>query len=764
MSFENIPKEMKEAPRWCLRKDKVPYSVSGRPAKPNDLNTFSSFGEVIEALEGAGENGYDGIGFLLGGGWIGVDFDHCLDKTAGLDPRVKSWVQRFDSYAEKSPSETGLHIITKGLLTDGSVKRDWCEMYDKDRYFTVTGNVYGEYRPVRVAQEAISALRQELAPPAEEPAPQLPQREGYSIPPLADSEILETAFRAKNGDAIQKLYSGDWSGYKSQSEADIALCNYLAFYTKDAQQLDRLFRASGLMRDKWDHKHGKETYGEMTVRKAIDLTRESYTPRATAAQDFEGITPEVTCSLEDLRPEKRYRLSDIGNGALFADYFKDRARYSQDRKKWFVYNGKVWKADDGGLMAMELCKRLANRLLVYALNIQDEQERAAYLKHVQKWQLRKNRETILKDAQSVYPVDMQEFDKDPLLFNCQNGTLDLRNRFFRPHSAGDMLTTISGVTYDPEARSPRWEKFMDEVMEGDRERIVFLQKALGYALTGDTELECLFFLYGPTTRNGKGTTMETYKTLVGDYGTTAEARTFALRKNTDSRAPSEDLASLAGKRFISISEPDKAMSLDVAAVKMFTGRDTLRARFLNEGGFNFKPQGKVFINTNYLPNVSDVTLFSSDRVKIIPFERHFSPKEQDRGLKDELARPENLSGILNWCLDGLWLMRETGLDSPASVREATEEYRIQSDKIGRFLSDEFERTFDGETTTAAAYERYKIWCANNGHHPENMTNFKAQLISVATVKRKLSQSDGQKRTVILGYSLKPGQGRTGFYG
>ena len=289
MSFENIPKEMKEAPRWCLRKDKVPYSVSGRPAKPNDLNTFSSFGEVIEALEGAGNNGYDGIGFLLGGGWIGVDFDHCLDKTAGLDPRVESWVQRFDSYTEKSPSETGLHIITRGLLTGGSVKRDWCELYDKDRYFTVTGNVYGEYRPVRVAQDAISALRQELAPPAEKPAPQLPQREGYSIPPLADSEILETAFRAKNGDAIQKLYSGDWSGYKSQSEADIALCNYLAFYTKDAQQLDRLFRASGLMRDKWDHKHGKETYGEMTVRKAIDLTRESYTPRATAAQDFGGM-------------------------------------------------------------------------------------------------------------------------------------------------------------------------------------------------------------------------------------------------------------------------------------------------------------------------------------------------------------------------------------------------------------------------------------------------------------------------------------------
>lgn len=290
MSFENIPKEMKEAPRWCLRKDKVPYSVSGRPAKPNDLNTFSSFGEVIEALEGAGNNGYDGIGFLLGGGWIGVDFDHCLDKTAGLDPRVESWVQRFDSYTEKSPSETGLHIITRGLLTGGSVKRDWCELYDKDRYFTVTGNVYGEYRPVRVAQDAISALRQELAPPAEKPAPQLPQRAESSLSPaMADSEILEIAFRAKNGAAIKKLYDGDWSGYKSQSEADIALCNYLAFYTKDAQQLDRLFRSSGLMRDKWDHKHGKETYGEMTVRKAIDLTREGYTPRATAAQDFGGM-------------------------------------------------------------------------------------------------------------------------------------------------------------------------------------------------------------------------------------------------------------------------------------------------------------------------------------------------------------------------------------------------------------------------------------------------------------------------------------------
>ena len=129
-----------------------------------------------------------------------------------------------------------------------------------------------------------------------------------------------------------------------------------------------------------------------------------------------------------------------------------------ERKRWYIYNGKVWEPDSGNLRAMELCKDLADALAVYALSIQDEKQRVAYQAHVGKWQRRTNRETILKDAASVHPVSMTEFDQDLHLFNCKNGTLDLNTREFRPHSPSDLLATISSVKYDPEAKSELWER------------------------------------------------------------------------------------------------------------------------------------------------------------------------------------------------------------------------------------------------------------------------------------------------------------------
>lgn len=174
--------------------------------------------------------------------------------------------------------------------------------------------------------------------------------------------------------------------------------------------------------------------------------------------------------------------------------------------------------------------------------------------------------------------------------------------------------------------------------------------------------------------------------MMGDYGKTARPDTIALKQNPDGRGPTEDVARLAGARFVNIPEPPKNMVLSAALVKTMTGGDTVTARFLNENSFQYRPQFKLFINTNHLPSVTDTTLFSSGRVKIIPFERHFSEQERDEGLKDFFMEPGRLSAILNWCLDGLWLLRETGFQMPDSVREATEDYRQGSDKTGRFIA------------------------------------------------------------------------------
>lgn len=245
---------------------------------------------------------------------------------------------------------------------------------------------------------------------------------------------------------------GNMSAYEGdQNRADMALCDMLAYWTgKNAGQMDRIFRTSGLMRDKWDRPTAGSTYGAITIQNAIDTATSVYNPTAyfKAKTDyFVTMTENGPKKLEDLRPEKndRYAWNDIGNGNLFVDWFKNEARYVPERKKWFVYNGKKWVPDIGNLRAMELCKKLADALSIYALSLPEGSQRDDYRDFVNRWQKRNNRETILKDAASVHPVQLSEFDKDPYLFNCQNGTLDLRNRSFHPHTPSDMLTMISGV-------------------------------------------------------------------------------------------------------------------------------------------------------------------------------------------------------------------------------------------------------------------------------------------------------------------------------
>lgn len=164
---------------------------------------------------------------------------------------------------------------------------------------------------------------------------------------------------------------------------------------------------------------------------------------------------------------------------MFVDVFKAVAWFVPERKQWFIYDGTRWVSDTGSLKAMELCKALANALMRYALEIHDKHKCKNYIDFCRKWQRRHMRITILCDAQSVCPISMQNFDADSFLFNCGNGTLDLRTNEFREHSAEDRLTKITPVEYVPGAVSERYSRFITEIMSGDKEKAMFLQKALG---------------------------------------------------------------------------------------------------------------------------------------------------------------------------------------------------------------------------------------------------------------------------------------------
>lgn len=449
----------------------------------------------------------------------------------------------------------------------------------------------------------------------------------------------------------------------------------------------------------------------------------------------------------------KYSTTDNGSGRLFSDIVRGQARYVASRKSWFIYDGTRWTSDEGNMATMEMCKAIGDALTHYAFAIQDENERKQYLKYTLRWMTRNYRKTILDDAASVYSIGMGEFDADVNLLNCKNGTLDLKTMQFRSHNPDDKITKIADVVYDPNARCPRFEQFLIEVMSGDADKSAFLQKALGYALSGDSQYECMFILYGATTRNGKSTLMESILRVFGDYGLTVAPETIAA-KQRNSSGPSEDLARLAGRRLANISEPSRGMRLNAAQVKSMTGNDSINARFLHCNSFDFRPQFKLYINTNYLPSVDDMSLFSSNRVRVIPFDRHFEPQEQDPNLKHLFAEEEAKSAILNWLIAGWQLLQKEGLDSPAMVVEATKEYSHDSNKIALFAEEKLIEDRMGEARTAAVYERYKEWCDVNGCMPENSTNFKKSLQAIGTVVRRRPRDGSEKTTLLLGYRLK----------
>lgn len=475
----------------------------------------------------------------------------------------------------------------------------------------------------------------------------------------------------------------------------------------------------------------------------------------------------------------RYTNDDMGNSYLFADFFRDTVRYVGERKCWYVYDGRVWQHDPLGLRAMEHCKQLAILMAMACVMVSDPLQRDVFIRRVKSLHARTTRERVLRDASGVFDTPMSAFDADPLLFNCQNCTLDLRTITPHAHTPEDMLTMMSGVRFDPAITCERWEQFVDEVMQPAAQpapvqttlvpdedtpfdvppvhvqKRTYLQMALGYALTGLTSHECLFLLYGATTRNGKGTLSETILRMMGDYGRTAMPDTIGV-KHVSSGAPSEDVARLRGARFVNISEPDKKLTLSAALVKQMTGSDTITARFLHENSFEFRPQFKMFINTNYLPQVTDLTLFSSGRIKTIPFERHFEPHEQDRTLKELLAQPQNLSGILNWCLEGLEAMRVLGFDDPPAIASAIESYRRDSDKVAQFMDEMLISEPGAEIRTAEAYRLYQNWCTENGYMTENAKNFKHELEKVGRIQRKRARGADRTATactMLLGYRV-----------
>ncbi|MFI3255529.1 MAG: phage/plasmid primase, P4 family [Eubacteriales bacterium] len=437
-----------------------------------------------------------------------------------------------------------------------------------------------------------------------------------------------------------------------------------------------------------------------------------------------------------------FPLNDIGMAGLFYHVYQMQFCYVVETSCYYAFNGRHWVKDVKNLGIKEKSKVFALSLEQYGKEIHSEM-----IEKIGKGLTSlKKRESLVNDSTSINPMKFCVFDSNKYLFNCQNGTLDLETGNFRPHSPVDYITKLSNVNYNPEVCCLRWESFIGEVMQNDPDCMRFLQKTFGYALTGDTSHECFFIFYGSTTRNGKSTCCETISHLMGDYARNVQPETLSKSKKNGSN-PSPDVARLQGIRLAVTPEPEKGLELNVSLMKQLTGGDKLTSRFLNENPIEFTPEFKIIMNTNHQPRISDDTVFSSHRVKLIPFERHFSEEEQDKNLKNHFREPENLSGIFNWMLQGYRLMKQEGFQQTGKLLEAVEEYREESDILGNFVRDCLSVSENNRLPTKRVYTIYDMWAKDSGYRPMSLKNL------VAEMKKRYDVRRDSGGNVLIGFDF-----------
>ena len=438
-----------------------------------------------------------------------------------------------------------------------------------------------------------------------------------------------------------------------------------------------------------------------------------------------------------------YLWNDIGLGNLFAECFSGTHRFCVDNQKWYIYNRGLWRVDKGDIQAQGNMQRLLQLLHLYCSEVElKSHEDPKILDQYKAYISKSSSDTILRRAlnasKNSLTINLTDFDSDPYLLNCQNGVYDMREQKFRFAKPEDYFTLSVSCNY-PTGISvlncDRWYSFVDEIMEGDKEKTAFLQRALGYSLLGVNREECMFLAYGRT-RSGKGTLFNTIAKVLGmgtdtGYGGSVNSSLVCESKfkDKDYNAPEPMLADTVGLRYITLSETKQGAKLDVNAIKSLTGRDPRKTRQLHCPAFTFTPQFTMWLSTNFLPKVNDDTLFKSDRLWVIEFNKHFDEADRDFYLKEIFEDKDNQAVILKWLLDGYKQYTEIGLKPPDCVRDATMRYARINDRILCFKEDCLEDAPGERVSNGLLYAKYKEWCDDEerGYNPLGSTTFYAQM-------------------------------------
>lgn len=453
---------------------------------------------------------------------------------------------------------------------------------------------------------------------------------------------------------------------------------------------------------------------------------------------------------DDQSPVLGFPKNDLGNARRLVHYFGDRIRFHIEWKAWLIWDKKRWKLDRRNQI-IGLAKKTVQKMTADALKITDDAQKSDALKFAVKSGSRGSIENMVKLAESEHniAVDNTELDTDSYLFNCKNGTLDLRSGQLRLHRKEDLITNLSPVAFDPSALCPLWDSLLNRIMGGDAEMISYLGRAVGYSLTAETSEQCFFFLYG-TGANGKSTFLSTIERVLGKgYAASVDPSLFTSKEMNEH---STEICDLDGPRCIITSECEERQKLAEAMMKRVTGgTDKLRARRMRANPYEFSPKLKLWMAGNHEPVIRGTDEGIWRRVRKVPFLITIPDDEKDPDFPVKLQA--ELPGILAWCVRGCLDWQAQGLKTPIAVNEATEAYRADSDPIAQYLDQRCDVEKGSKSYSANArelYNDYRRWCGEEGiNHPLKQNSFGRDLTSKGFVRK---ESNG--RTIVYGLSLK----------
>lgn len=729
--YEHVPVELKELKQWCFFKlewneerkkyTKKPYNaLNGFLAKSNDETTWSTFEQATQAKETF--NG-DGIGFFFKEPYIGIDIDDIEGEIQRYlqgdieTNMVYEFVESMKSYAEYSPSGNGIHIIAKGKQPGNRNRKGNVEIYTTGRFFTVTGNIVKkEYNEITEAHETTLKLLYRRYIGEDKVIPINNKNVLESKIELSESEIIDKAYQSKQGPKFQVFMQGGWEAfYESQSEADIAFANMLAFWTgRDFDKMDGIFRSSSLMRSKYDERRPpSSTYGANLLNKAIHECENTYSPKTN--NGFQIFVKQE----EEKKEQKYFSYDDTGNADRFMDVYGSLVKYSYINKEFYYYDGKSWKIDDTG----EVSKMIDNTVDMMkheALPQMEDQEAIedAFRKHLKRSRGNSAKKAMKEQIMHRCAVLPEEFDSETALFNTQNGYLNLVDGRLYEHDIEKKFTRISKIEYTDKIDCPQWTEFINQIFNNDQELIRYVQKAVGYSLSGSTREQCLFVLFGNGS-NGKSVFLDVLTYIFGTYSTNMQADTIMVRKANG--GANTDIARLKGARLVTSSEPNEGVRMDEGLVKQLTGGDKVTARFLYGKEFEFTPEFKLWLATNHKPIIRGTDDGIWRRMNLIPFTVSIPDEKKDKNLKYKLFAES--VGILNWIVDGCLMWQREGLKRPAVVEEASKDYREEMDVTAAFINDCCERDINKRIKAKDLYQAYKTWANENGQYEMNSTKF-----------------------------------------